>query len=205
MKENKELREEVNKVLRDKFGLEYKGTIEVKHYARILYEDIGIDEIKNRVRNRIELRLAAHPGCHYVKPTEAFGDFDDPEDPVTYNALIEAIGAVPIPYKNKMECCGGAILGINMDIALRIAKDKLEHVKKANADAMVVVCPFCDVMYEQNQKKIEKDYQIELKIPVVYYPQLLGLALGIPVDELGFKMQRVSFKPLLKKMGFIDA
>lgn len=92
-------------------------------------------------------------------------------------------------------------MGIDEPTALKIAKAKLDHVRSAEANGLVLICPFCDVMYEQNQKKIGKQSEIDYQLPIVYYPQLLGLALGIPQDELGFKINRVKPRELLEKFG----
>ena len=93
------------------------------------------------------------------------------------------------------------MLAIDEQVALAMSQRKLEHVRAQQADAMVLVCPFCNVMYEGNQRKIEKVFQKEYKLPILYYPQLLGLALGIEPDELGMKMNRVKATELVKKIN----
>jgi heterodisulfide reductase subunit B len=87
------------------------------------------------------------------------------------------------------------------EVANAMARRKLEDVAAAGAHALVVVCPFCNVMYEGQQKKIAKGAGLDLKVPVVYYPQILGLALGLSSKELGFKLNRVKPKELLKVVG----
>jgi heterodisulfide reductase subunit B len=114
--------------------------------------------------------------------------------------LIEATGAQSIPYEDKLACCGGGVLAIDEQIALAMAQRKLEHVRTEQADAMVLICPFCSIMYESNQRKIEKAFGTEYKLPVLFYPQLLGLALGLEPDELGLKMNRVKTTELMKKI-----
>ena len=96
------------------------------------------------------------------------------------------------------DCCGGGVLGISEDVANALARVKLEEVSRTNAHALVLVCPFCNVMYEGQQKKIAKAAGADIKIPVVYYPQILGLALGISSEELGFKLNRIKPTDLLK-------
>ena len=86
-------------------------------------------------------------------------------------------------------------------VALAMAQRKLEHIHARKADAMVLICPFCNVMYESNQRKIEKVFEKEYKLPVLFYPQLLGLALGIEAEELGLKMNRIKATELLKKIS----
>ncbi len=202
LKENEELRSRINEKLSSAIGREYKGGVEVRHLSRILYEDIGIEKIKGRVTQGLsDFSFAPHYGCHYTKPSEIYGHFDDPEHPETLDKLIEVTGARSLGYEDKMQCCGGGILGIDEATALKIAKAKLDHIKSTEADGLILICPFCDIMYEQNQKKIGKQHEIDYSLPIIYYPQLLGLALGIPQDELGFKINRVKPKELLEKFG----
>ena len=92
-------------------------------------------------------------------------------------------------------------MAIDEDISLRMSRDKLECVKASGADAINLVCPFCSVMYDDNQRKIEKTFEAEYNIPVLYYPQILGLAVGLEPGELGLNMNRVSTAKLLTKLG----
>ncbi len=201
LKHEPETLAEVNKILAAE-GLEYKGTIEVRHFARVLYEDVGVERIREEVKVDLqELAVGAHPGCHFFKPSEAFEGFDDPENPHIYDDLINATGARSNPYSEQELCCGGAILGIRVDVAYAMAGRKLKSVVDSGSEAMILICPFCNVMYEQNQKKIEKELEQEYKLPVIYYTQLLGLALGYGPDELGFKINRVKPKAILERLG----
>jgi len=125
---------------------------------------------------------------------------EDPEDPKSLDRLIELSGAKSIPYENKLQCCGGGVLAFDEEVALAMAQGKLEHIRANQADAMVLLCPFCNIMYESNQRKIEKVYGKEYKLPILFYPQVLGLAMGIEPDELGIKMNRVRATELLKKI-----
>jgi len=201
-KENEELKNRVNEKLSSAIGRKYQGTVEVKHLSRMLYEDLGLEKIKEAVVQELSgSSFAPHYGCHYTKPSEIYGRFDDPEHPQSLDRLIEVTGAKPLWYEDRTECCGGAILGIDEPTALKIAKAKLDHVKSVGANGLVLICPFCDVMYEQNQKKIGKQSEIDYELPIIYYPQLLGLALGIPQTELGFNINRVKPKELLEKFG----
>ncbi|MFC1717418.1 CoB--CoM heterodisulfide reductase iron-sulfur subunit B family protein [Candidatus Poribacteria bacterium] len=183
-------------------GREYNGTVEVKHSARILYEDIGVDKLKASIKRDLSgLEFATHYGCHYLKPSEFYGGFDTPEDPETLDMLVSAVGASPVDYENKRDCCGGGLLAIDERIPLQMSRDKLEHVKESGADAINVVCPFCSVMYDDSQRRIERTFGTEYNIPVLYYPQILGLAVGLEPEEVGLNMNRVSTKDLLAKLG----
>jgi len=183
-------------------GQKYDGTVQVKHFARILYEDIGIDRLRASVsRDLSELEFASHYGCHYLKPSEFYGGFDAPEDPQSLDILVSAVGASPVNYENKRECCGGGLLAIDEQISLQMSRDKLERVKASGADAINLVCPFCSVMYDDSQRRIERTFSTEYNIPVLYYPQILGLAAGLDPKELGLEMNRVSTAGLLAKLG----
>lgn len=197
LKEDEELRNIINQEI----DTPYQGTIEVFHLVRVLWERIGPEALKEHIRNPLkDVRVGAHYGCHYIKPSEVYG-FDNPEVPTSLDKLIEITGAESVPYDRKLHCCGGGILGIEEGIALAMSKVKLDAIKKERLDALISICPFCTVMYEGNQKKIEKAFDTKYGIPVLYYTQLLGLALGIPSEELGFNLNRVKPRELLSKVS----
>ncbi|OGP62243.1 MAG: hypothetical protein A2169_05575 [Deltaproteobacteria bacterium RBG_13_47_9] len=196
------LRKRINEDLYQSLGRRYEGEGRITHFLRVLQQDVGIERIKEQVQFDLSsLLLAPHYGCHYTKPSALYGKIEDPENPESLDELILATGAEPISYENKLQCCGGGVLAINEQVALAMTRNKLEHVRAQHADAMVLFCPFCSIMYESNQRKIEKVYDTEFKLPVLFYPQLLGLALGMSPDELGFKMNRVKPVELLKKIN----
>ncbi len=198
IKHNSNLLNEVNKELK-KYDLEYNGNVEVKHFARVLYEDYGIENIKKYITRPLDkYRFAAHYGCHFIRPSVVYSEFDDPEFPVSLDRLIEVTGAVSVDYPDKQLCCGGGILGIKEDVALALSHKKLAILKDIGIDGLISICPFCSVMYESNQKKIEKTYEEELGIPVIYYTQILGLAMGFSSEDMGLKLNRVKAKKLIE-------
>jgi heterodisulfide reductase subunit B len=210
LKQDDALRDEVNSQLAETTGRRYEGTISVRHYARILFEEIGPD----RLREMAELALdegtgadlshfgfAAHYGCHYLKPPHLYDGFDDPENPRSLGELIEATGARLLPYEEENECCGGGILAVSQDTALAIAQSKLDHVHDTGADGLVLICPFCDIMYEINQRSIERQFGVSYRLPVLYYPQLLGLALGFSPEEMGFRLNRIKARKLIQQIA----
>lgn len=200
LKEDEKLREEVNRKLR-KIGREYKGCVDVKHFSKILYEDVTLEKIKSKVKKRLEhLTIASHYGCHYLKPSHAYGEEEDPEFPRSLDELVALTGAKSVDYEDKMQCCGGNILGVDESIAFNIAGRKLDHIKAVAADAINLVCPLCDIIYDRNQRVIERRLNRGYGIPVLFYPQILGLALGLSQEELGFSMNRVGVSELLSKV-----
>lgn len=201
LQEDQNLRKRINDDLQRWMGLRYEGNVEIFHLTRILHQEIGVKRIAREVRADLSsLRIAPHYGCHFTKPSTIYGRVEDPENPKSLDELIQATGAQSLSYEDKLSCCGGGVLAIDEPIALSMAQKKLEHIQAQQADAIVLICPFCSVMYESNQKKIEKVFEKEYKLPVLYYPQLLGLALGMEPEELGLKMNRIRTTDLLKKV-----
>ncbi|MHA1732185.1 MAG: CoB--CoM heterodisulfide reductase iron-sulfur subunit B family protein [Promethearchaeota archaeon] len=198
--ENDEILEEVNEQLKV-LDLKYERKAEVHHIIRVIMAEIGLDKLKEIVKRPLTgIRIAPHYGCHYSKPTSIFGDLDDPEYPTSIKRVVEALGGTYVEYENLMQCCGGAVMGVDEKLALKLAGKKLEHISDAGADAITLVCPFCYIMYETNQRRIERDLEKKFGIPVAFLTQLIGLALGIDSVDLGFKINRVRPKDLLAKI-----
>ncbi|MEE9151721.1 MAG: CoB--CoM heterodisulfide reductase iron-sulfur subunit B family protein [Thermoplasmata archaeon] len=192
--------EKINLAL-NKLGLDYQGSIKVKHFARMLYEDYGPQKLRKAVKRSLNnLRLAVHYGCYYHKPSDVYDYFEDPDSPISLDKLVSVTGATSIEYDEKMQCCGGALLGIEEQKSLTMSMEKLEHVKEAKADAMVIVCPFCGVLYDSCQRDIEKKFNKSFKIPVLYYTQVLGLALGLEAKSLALDKNFVRTDALLGKI-----
>lgn len=184
-------------------GLSYSGSIWIKHFVRYLYEDYGVDNIREHVRVPLKnLRIAIHYGCHYLRPSEIYDEFDDPEHPKSVNEIIEALGATVVDYAGELDCCGGGTIAFNQKLGATLAKKKLDNVKKADVDALVLFCPFCSIMYDGHQRFIEEEFKCEpYNIPVLFLPQLMGLAFGIDPAELGFEYNVADVQPLLDKIG----
>jgi len=196
LKENKELREKVNRYLKE-IGMEFKGTITVKHLVHVLAQDIGFEKIKENIQKPLNpLRVAQHSGCHIVRPAK-YVSFDDPENPTVLKKLIEVTGAECLDYMDEMECCGAPIIGVDAEIPLQLAREKLDHIRAVGAQALITVCPFCHMMYDLNQPRIEKTFNEKFSIPVLHYTQLLGLAMGFNPDELAFEQLRVNASKIL--------
>jgi heterodisulfide reductase subunit B len=200
LNEDPEEKEEINKRLA-RIKRSYKGPVEVKHFVRLLWEEVGLDRIRQECTNPLEgIKLAAHYGCHYLKPSDVHGSFDQVEDPSSIDALIRAAGATPIDYVRKKQCCGGSVLVADQRTALEMARDKLTELRALGADALVVVCPFCGVMFDSNQKVIAKTFEEEFDLPVLYLTQVLGLAMGFDEKELGLKTHAIKTKGVLEKI-----
>ncbi|MCX6642474.1 MAG: CoB--CoM heterodisulfide reductase iron-sulfur subunit B family protein, partial [Candidatus Bathyarchaeota archaeon] len=176
LKENPELRAEVNEILAET-GKQFKGTVTVKHYVRLLKEDVGFDKINAAMVKPFKgLKVGAHYGCHLLKPEEDMM-FEDPNDPKILDDLIRATGAESIDYPNKLECCAGPVMGIREKVTWEVGLEKVEAVKKGG-DAMATCCPFCYLTYERCQLMTENNPNL----PIAHIPQLLGLAMGLSPD-----------------------
>lgn len=190
MKTDKMIREKVNGYLKE-VGMEFKGTIEVKHLVQVLNEDVGFDKIKDTIQKPLTpLKVAEHGGCHLLRPMKIMG-WDNPEDPKILKNLIELTGAKCLDYIDEPECCGYTVIAIDDNVALNLTREKLDHIREVGAEALITVCPSCHLMFDVNQSRIERIFNEKFSIPVLHYTQLLGLAMGMSPDELAFKELRV--------------
>ena len=198
--EDEKLRDKVNEKLKAIGVKEYTGRVKVKHFARFLYEDYRLDRIRDKIVTPLaSLEFGIHYGCHYMKPTHAHGHFDDPSNPSTVDDLINITGAKTINYPNKNLCCGLTIMGTAEDISFRLAAEKLEYLSSRGVDAMVVACPSCCIAYENNQKLVGKRVGKEFNLPVLYFTQVIGLAMGLSEKDLGFEFNRIKADKITEK------
>ncbi|MGA1842600.1 MAG: CoB--CoM heterodisulfide reductase iron-sulfur subunit B family protein [bacterium] len=199
---DRKVRAKINEKLSD-LGLEYNGKSKVKHFSRIIYENIGIDRIKKEIKKDLsKLTVAPHYGCHYLKPKNVYGGFDEPERPQTLHQLIQATGALPIRYETLLLCCGGKTFPNSQDLAHSLIGIKLENLKNKNVDCISLHCQSCYLMYGTQQEKVSKKLGKQYNIPILLYSQLLGLALGgDPIVDLGLNLNVPSTDKLLDKIG----
>ena len=152
---------------------------------------MGFERIKNAVKKPLKhIRVAQHTGCHILRPAKYIGR-DDPENPTILKDLIKLTGVECLNYIGETECCGNPIIGVNEEISFQLAREKLSSIKAVGAQALITVCPFCHIMYDANQSRIERAFNEKFSIPVLHYSQLLGLAMGFTQEELGFNELRV--------------
>ena len=188
LKEDPELLKEVNKVLAE-IGMEYKGTTVVRHFAEVLYNEVGVDAIKQRVTHPISYKVAAFYGCHFLKPSK-IKQLDDPENPHILDDLIEATGAKSMPRKQKVLCCGaggGLRAGFPAN-AMKLTEANLENIKESGAKFIIDVCPFCHLQFDIGQK------ELGYKFPVLHLSQLYGIAMGMDAKDLGLAAHQTPVK-----------
>ncbi len=190
MKSDPKRRAEVNSHLK-KIDREFQGSIKVKHLAEVLYYDLGIESIKNVATKPLDLKIAVHYGCHLLKPAGIRPWANETEEPRFFDELVEAMGCESVDYRDKLQCCGagGGVRAAAKDVSLDFTRHKLEEIRKVKADAIVVMCPFCQLQLDIGQAEVNSVFKDEIgepfNIPVFYYSQLLGLSMGLNPIDLG--------------------
>ena len=190
MREDGYWREEINRAL-EKEGLQYKGDLEVKHLLSVLFQDVGMGTIKERVKRPFNgLRIAAQYGCHVLRPSKVV-QFDDPVAPSIFDQLVEVTGAQSVDWPMKLECCGAPLWGINDDLSMDLTQKKLMAGKDSGADYLCTACTYCQIQFDTVQKIIHSSRGTNNLLPAILYPQLLGLSMGVDGETLGFKEHRL--------------
>lgn len=187
LENDQELLGEINSILA-KEDLHYSGKAAIKHYLDILYSDIGIEKITAKLVYKVrDLNIAVIQGCHVLRPREITG-FDNSFVPKITDALVKCTGAENLEWQGKLECCGAALAGINDNLCHTLLLEKTEGAKKAGAQYITPICSYCHLQFDTNQPNIVQEEQDIL--PVLLYPQILGLCLGLSAEELGIGMNR---------------
>ena len=200
LKNNGSLRDTVNSKLVT-FDLRFNGVVKVKHLLEVLSSEIGLENLKTKIKHPFkEVKLAAYYGCHYLKPSVYLEHDENPESPSSLDRLIEMTGAESVPFEGSRKCCGGALLGIEQDLALAMSNEVLRGIEKSGADAIVTICPFCGIMFDTCQGEIEERFGKRYEIPVLYLPQLIGLSMGLEGSKLGFQLNRVNLDKFLERI-----
>lgn len=170
-------------------GRSYDGTKPVRHVMDVLINDVGLEAIEQKVTRRLTgLKVACYYGCQYSRP---MGAFDDTEFPVTMDNLVAALGAEPVDFPGKVKCCGGMMMLTKEDGALRLCHELLKGAEKAGADVVVCACPLCEMNVEAYQTRVNKTFGTDFKMPVMFFTQLVGLALGADPKDLAIDKQVV--------------
>jgi len=192
------LKDEFNTLLA-KEGLTYHGTTRIRHYLTVLHEDVGITAIRNKLVNTCKgLKLSVIHGCHILRPRE-ITQFDDSFVPGITEDLVGVTGATSIDWRGRMECCGAALAGLNDELSRRLLQEKITGAREAGADYITPICSYCHLQFDTTQTNMAAEAAPGADLlPVLLYPQLLGLCLGINERRLGIATNRTI------KVGDID-
>jgi heterodisulfide reductase subunit B len=192
MKQDKELRDELTSVT----DLTYEAKYNTRHLLDIICHDVGLENLKNKVVKPLHgLKLAAYYGCYLVRPPELVA-FDDPENPQCLDALLDTLGAEVRDWSGKVDCCGGSLSLSKREIASHLVAELVEMAGRAGAEAMVTACPLCHANLEMRQTGADGD-----KLPVFYFTELIGLALGIAEARAWLGKHLISPSGLLASHG----
>jgi len=192
IQEDADLADHINYALEED-NLHVDGTLRVRHLFDVFVEDVGLEEIKNKVTQPLEgLRVAPYYGCQWIRPriVDASG-----ENPQIFENLILALGAEPLDYPSKVRCCGGSLIITNRKAALDMVHKLLQDAIDGEADVIATTCPMCNINLELYQNQVNREYGTKFSIPVMYFTQVLGLALGITPGRLGIGKELVSAAP----------
>jgi heterodisulfide reductase subunit B len=184
-------------------GSRYRGETKVQHLVEVLIQDYGLEALQEKVRVPLAgLKIAAYYGCLLVRPPEIM-QFDDPEDPSSLEALITTLGAEPVDWPYKTECCGGSLALTRTKVILKLCHDILQMAADAGADCLMVACPLCQSSLDLRQPQVNRAYGTDLNLPIVYFTQLVGLAMGLEPSGLGLNKLVVRPDRLLRDKSLI--
>jgi heterodisulfide reductase subunit B len=187
MKNDFDIKNKIDEML-SKENLTYDSSINIYNTLDLIHDFIGIDKIKKLVKKPLNnKKIATHYGCHLIRPSEV-GRPDDSENPQKMENILKAIGADPVDYPEKLDCCGAMIHNNLPESALTKTGQKLASVQNQGFDIFVDTCPWCHRMFDSKQKKAGDIVASKLNIPVVYLTQILGLSFGIDSKKLGFDL-----------------
>jgi heterodisulfide reductase subunit B len=195
LKEDPDLADHINYALEED-NLQFSGSSEVRHLMEIYVDEVGLEEVKSQVSSPLEgLSVAPYYGCQIVRPRK---DDENVEQPQFFEELLSAIGADPIDYNPlKVHCCGGSLILTSRRAALSMVRNLLQSAVDRGADVIATACPLCQVNLECYQNQVNQEFDTELSVPVMYFTQLVGLAMGIKPQKLGIGKELVSAAPVV--------
>jgi heterodisulfide reductase subunit B len=200
LEKNERFGQKIIEVLKEE-GLEYNPNVRIWHVIDFLHDFVGLDNVKKAVQKSLKgLKLATHVGCQIIRYSD-LGRVDDAENPRKLDRLVNALGAETVDYAEKLDCCGANLMYSHVDSALSLAGTKLNAIQSLGVHGLVVSCPDCGLMFDSKQKDAETTVGAKLRLPVVYYTQLLGLALNIEQEKLGLHLNQSPVGQLLSKVS----
>ena len=196
-----ELRDQTNQALAAG-GLHYDpGSIRIRHLLNVVVEDVGLEAIKSKVVRPLDgLRVAPYYGCLIGRPQFNGGDID-PEYPTHLDHLLKNLGAEVVDFPLKTHCCGGHMTQISADTAYELIRRLLHNAAEYDADLIVTACPMCQLNLDAYQSQVNRHFSTDYHLPVLFFTQMIGLALGMEPAALGIGREIVSAGPALGRIG----
>ncbi len=185
---------EVRRKLEGWLEMPYEGKHDVRHLLDVVVNDLGLDAVKAKVIKPLKgIKLVCYYGCYLMRPPEIVA-FDNPENPTTMDRLVEALGAEARDWSAKVDCCGGSLMLTQSDAVHHLVGSIADYARDAGAEAIVTACPMCTMNLEAMQQG--KD-----KLPVIYFTELMGVAMGLPDTRKWFKKHLKSPAKVLAAHG----
>lgn len=192
-------RERVSEIV----GEPYKGEVKVRHFLDVLINVYGLKNLSQRVIKKLDkLRVACYYGCLLTRPPE-ITQLDDLEEPHLMDDLMEVLGVGVVNWPYKTECCGASFSLTKTEIVLKLSCDILQMAQDEGAQVIVVACPLCQSNLDLRQSMINKRFAKNFNIPILYFTQLVGLALGLDPRKLGLNKHIVNPLRLMKAAGVL--
>jgi heterodisulfide reductase subunit B len=194
LRESADLKGKVDRILSGA-GLKYDLSVTVRHPLDVVVNDIGCETVARAARGSLKgLTFAPYYGCQIVRPERGF---DHSEFPEAMDRLLESVGARSAYFPLKTRCCGVMLMTTFPEVCLQLVKDLLECATENKADCIATTCPMCQMNLEAYQGRVNQKFGTSYQMPVVYFTQLLGLALGCSEQELGLHRNLIPLKVTL--------
>jgi heterodisulfide reductase subunit B len=184
--------EELKKKISDVIEMPYKGNIKVTNIIQFLDKYITKD-IEYKLDRQFSYKVACYYGCLLVRP-HAVLEFDRPEDPQSMDNIMRKIGAEPIDWPYKTECCGAGLSVSRTDLVAKLSGNLMEDAVSRGAEVIIVACPMCHSNLDMRRPEIEKYLGKKLDIPIIYISQAVGMAIGLDEQSLGLQRHFVPVK-----------
>jgi heterodisulfide reductase subunit B len=182
-------------------GYDYQDSVDVSTLSEAILNHIGPDDVADKVKKPLDgLRVVCYYGCLLTRPPEITGA-KHPDNPTDIDKLMEALGAEVVDWSYKTSCCGAAHTLTKPEIVVDLSGSLVNHAREAGADAMVVACPLCHANLDARQFQMD----IEEPMPVLYFTQLMALAMGLPAKDSAFDKNVTDPRPLLREKGLLEA
>ena len=187
-------------------GLHYEpGSLVVRHLLDVIVKDVGCDAISAKVTRPLTgLRVAPYYGCLIVRPDFNGGSSEDTEYPTHLDHLMEALGAEVVDFPLKTHCCGGHMTQISADTAYELIRRLLQNAAEYQADLLVTLCPMCQLNLDAYQSQVNRHFGTDFNLPILYFTQMIGLAMGLEPKELAIGQEIVSAASALRKIGTVE-
>jgi len=193
--------EQVNGLLQQEGCSPYKGSTDVKHLLWALVGDYGLEALQQKVTRKLSgLKCASFYGCYLLRSQQTL-PYDDPHAPESMENVFRAIGATPVYYRGRTQCCGWPLSSYATEQSFKMAGGHIQEAIAAGADCIVTPCPLCHLNLDSRQPEVAQVVGKKLGLPILHLPQLVALALGIEPKALGLDRHVVSTRSVLEKLG----